>query len=73
MAPEGMSVLLTGMRSHPMECRRFGSTDLKVSAIGFGCWEISGTYGAIDAAELSRRLWRRRGNFEDVRRGDIAR
>jgi myo-inositol catabolism protein IolS len=35
-----------------MEYRQFGRTDLKVSAIGFGCWEISGTYGPIDAAQF---------------------
>ena len=28
-----------------MDYRQFGRTDLKVGAIGFGCWEISGTYG----------------------------
>ena len=37
-----------------MEFRPFGRTGLKVSAIGFGCWEIGGTYGHIDEAQFQR-------------------
>ena len=32
--------------------RPFGSTGLNVSAIGFGCWEMGGTYGRIDESEV---------------------
>ena len=34
-----------------MEYRSFGSSDLRVSAIGFGTWELGGGYGAIDEKE----------------------
>ena len=37
-----------------MEYRQFGRTGLEVSAIGFGCWEIGGTYGRIDEAQFAR-------------------
>jgi aryl-alcohol dehydrogenase-like predicted oxidoreductase len=37
-----------------MEFQPFGRTGLKVSAIGFGCWEIGGTYGRIDESLFQR-------------------
>lgn len=35
-----------------MEYRPFGKSGLQSSAIGFGCWEMSGLYGAFDNAEI---------------------
>ena len=37
-----------------MEFKQFGRTGLKVSAVGFGCWEIGGTYGRIDESQFQR-------------------
>lgn len=41
-----------------MELRPFGRTGLQVSAVGFGCWEIGGGYGEIDAGEFDRAVGR---------------
>src|SRR5207248_7273161 len=41
-----------------MEHRPFGQTGLDVSAIGFGCWEIGGGYGSIEADEFPRAIGR---------------
>jgi aryl-alcohol dehydrogenase-like predicted oxidoreductase len=41
-----------------MEYRQFGKSGLKVSAIGFGCWEIGGTYGRIDETQFRRAVER---------------
>jgi aryl-alcohol dehydrogenase-like predicted oxidoreductase len=35
-----------------MEYRPFGQTGIDVSAIGFGCWEMGGSYGAIDESDI---------------------
>jgi myo-inositol catabolism protein IolS len=37
-----------------MEFRQFGQTGLQASAVGFGCWEIGGTYGRIDESQFQR-------------------
>src|SRR5207248_6333732 len=41
-----------------MEYRPFGQTGVEVSAIGFGCWEIGGGYGSIEAEEFPRAIGR---------------
>ena len=41
-----------------MEYRQFGQTGLRVSAIGFGCWEIGGTYGRIDESHFAEAVHR---------------
>jgi len=41
-----------------MEYRPFGQTGLEVGAVGYGCWEIGGGYGDIEAAEFDRAVAR---------------
>jgi aryl-alcohol dehydrogenase-like predicted oxidoreductase len=45
-------------KENAMKYRQFGRTELKVSVVGFGCWEISGTYGPIDAAQFDQAVHR---------------
>lgn len=35
-----------------MKYRPFGQTGLDLSAMGFGCWELSGSYGHIDERDV---------------------
>ena len=41
-----------------MRYRSMGNSDLTVSAIGFGCWEMGGTYGAFDDREVIEAIHR---------------
>ena len=41
-----------------MELRPFGRTGIDVSAVGYGCWEIGGGYGDIEAPEFDRAVAR---------------
>ncbi len=42
-------------RGDIMEQRPFGTTGLEVAAVGYGCWEIGGGYGDIEATEFRAR------------------
>jgi aryl-alcohol dehydrogenase-like predicted oxidoreductase len=39
-----------------MEYRDFGQTGIKISAMGFGCWEIGGGYGSIEETEFIKAI-----------------
>jgi aryl-alcohol dehydrogenase-like predicted oxidoreductase len=41
-----------------MEQRPFGPTDIDVSAIGFGCWEVGGGYGQVEEDEFAHAVGR---------------
>lgn len=41
-----------------MEYRDFGATGLKVSAVGFGCWEMGGGYGSFEEEEVKKAIHR---------------
>ena len=59
VAGAGGAVNATNMAGRAMRLRQFGSTDLKVSEVGFGSWAIGGSsYGAVDKSESLRALAR---------------
>ena len=41
-----------------MQYRKMGASDLEVSVIGFGCWEIGGRYGHFDEQEVIQAVHR---------------
>ena len=41
-----------------MEQRPFGRTGLEVGAVGYGCWEIGGGYGTVEAEQVPRAIGR---------------
>src|SRR6516165_4103378 len=41
----------TGVRGHDMQHRALGRSGIEVSAIGLGCWGMSGSYGPADEDE----------------------
>ena len=41
-----------------MKTNPIGKSDLKSSAIGFGCWELGGTYGTFDDKEIIEAIHR---------------
>src|SRR3954453_20509470 len=41
-----------------MQCRELGRSGIEVSAIGLGCWGMSGSYGPADEAESVATLHR---------------
>src|SRR5690349_7080755 len=46
-------------RGGEMDYRNLGGSDLRVSAIGFGCWEMAGSiYGHIEVDEVTAAIHR---------------
>jgi aryl-alcohol dehydrogenase-like predicted oxidoreductase len=39
-----------------MDYRKFGQTNVDISAIGFGCWEIGGGYGSIEETDFIKAI-----------------